>query len=314
MCKAIVLPKILRFDRRLIICIAICLPSIALAQNIALTFDDGLDPRRQPAAASWNEAILEALARDGIKSMLYAAGERVDSPGGMALVKDWGLAGHAVGNHTYSHLDLDDKKTSLDGFLRDIERNETLLRNSPGWTARFRFPYLKEGDTAAKRDGVRAWLSAHRYESGAVSIDTSDWYYDERYAQWRAAHPDADPAPFCTAYLAHIWDRAIYYDGLSRKVLGRSAKYVILLHTSRINAEFLSEMIALFRSKGWTIISPAEAYADPVYAMRPAVLPAGESIVWSLAKQAGVAGLRYPAEDDVYEKLKLDRVGLSVQR
>jgi hypothetical protein len=37
---------------------------------------------------------------------------------------------------------------------------------------------LKEGDTQPKRDGARQWLREHGYASGAVSIDTSDWYYD----------------------------------------------------------------------------------------------------------------------------------------
>jgi hypothetical protein len=69
-------------------------------------------------------------------------------------------------------------------------------------------------------------------------------------------------------------------------------------------------MIHMFRSKGWTIISPAEAFSDPLYSMTPAVLPAGESILWSLAKQARVPHLRYPAEDDVYEKPILDKLGL----
>ena len=70
----------------------------------------------------------------------------------------------------------------------------------------------------------------HHYESGAVSIDTSDWYYDKRYGEWRDAHPDADPRPFRSAYLDRLWDRAAYYDALSRKLLGRNAKCVMLLH------------------------------------------------------------------------------------
>ena len=66
----------------------------------------------------------------------------------------------------------------------------------------------------------------------------------------------------------------------------------------------------MFRDKGWTLVSPDEAYADPLYAMTPNILPAGESILWSLAKQSGASGLRYPAEDDVYEKPILDGLGL----
>jgi hypothetical protein len=85
---------------------------------------------------------------------------------------------------------------------------------------------------------------------------------------------------------------------------------VILLHTRRINAEFLPDIIAMFEQKGWKLISPAEAYEDALYAARPKVLPAGESILWSLAMQAGMPNLRYPAEDAVYEIPELGRLGL----
>ena len=50
----------------------------------------------------------------------------------------------------------------------------------------------------------------------------------------------------------------------------------------RINAEFLPDVITMFRNKGWTIVSPDAAYADPLYALVPNVLPAGESILWSM--------------------------------
>jgi peptidoglycan-N-acetylglucosamine deacetylase len=290
---------------------AACLcPGLAAAQSVALSFDDGLDPRTEPQAAAWNQAILKALADGQVHSILFAAGRNVDSPQGLALVRDWGIAGHAIANHTYSHLSLNDHDTPLPRFIADVERDEALLGQEPGWVRRLRFPYLKEGETSAKRDGMRRWLLEHGYGSGAVSIDASDWYYDQRYARWRGAHPAADPQPFRQAYLDHLWSRASYYDGLSRQVLGRSVKYVLLLHTRRINAEFLPQIIAMFRSRGWTIIPPEEAYSDPVYAMQPATLPAGESLLWALAKQTGVSGLRYPAEDDIYEKPILDRLGL----
>jgi len=53
----------------------------------------------------------------------------------------------------------------------------------------------------------------------------------------------------------------------------------------------------MFRDKGWTLIDSEAAFNDPVYNMRPDTLPAGEcdeSILWALAKQTGVPGLRYP--------------------
>ncbi len=66
----------------------------------------------------------------------------------------------------------------------------------------------------------------------------------------------------------------------------------------------------MFKERCWRIVTPSEAFADPMYASRPATIPAGESIVWALAKQAGRTGLRYPAEDGPYEEPILTRKGL----
>jgi peptidoglycan-N-acetylglucosamine deacetylase len=286
------------------------LPALAWAQSVALTFDDGFDPRTAPEAVAWNARILKALADAHLSSVLFVAGVRVDSPAGLALVRAWGEAGHHIANHTYHHIDFGSAQVTVGRFTEDIALDEALLQDFPGWTRRLRFPYLKEGDTAQKRDALRAWLTAHDYASGAVSIDASDWYYDARYASWRRMHPQADPAAFRQTYLDHLWGRAQYYDSLSRQVLGRSAHHVLLLHANRINAEFLPDVIMMFRARGWTLIAPEDAYQDPLYALKPSTLPAGESILWSLAREAGDRTLRYPAEDDVYEKPILDRLGL----
>lgn len=143
-----------------------------------------------------------------------------------------------------------------------------------------------------------------------MSIDTSDWYYDERYAAWLDRHPGGDPAPFRRAYLDHIWDRATYYDSLAVQVLKRRPAHILLLHTNQLNAAFLPDMIAMFRERGWSVVEPREAFSDRLYTARPNTIPAGESILWSLAKQHGISGLRYPAEDGDYEQPKLDTQGL----
>jgi len=167
-----------------LLALSLWLPATGRAQSLALSFDDGLDPTQQPQAASWNASILEALSKAGTRSILFAAGKRVDSAAGLKLVRDWGNAGHAVANHTYSHLNFGSEQTALAAFIADVQRNEALLSGLPGWTRRLRFPYLKEGETASKRDDFRGWMTAHGYKTGAVSIDASDWYYNSRYLAW----------------------------------------------------------------------------------------------------------------------------------
>ena len=244
------------YSIRLCLALLLWIPISSHAQSLALSFDDGLDPRVQPQAPSWNVAILAALSKAQIKSILFAAGKRVDSPEGLKLVKEWGNAGHAVGNHTYSHLNFGSGQTTLEAFTADVEKNEALLKGVPGWTQRFRFPYLKEGETAAKRDEFRHWLVAHHYKTGAVSIDASDWYYNNRYLAWKDAHPSEDPSRFRTAYLDHLWSRATYYDALSEKLFHRSIKHVLLLHTNAINAAFLPDVIAHVQIEGMDFYQP----------------------------------------------------------
>jgi peptidoglycan/xylan/chitin deacetylase (PgdA/CDA1 family) len=282
----------------------------ARAGTLALSFDDGFDTRTQPQAAQWNQALLDALAAAGIKGMLFPAGRRVDTPEGLALVKAWGDAGHLIGNHTYAHRNYGSPRMSFADFTADVMAAEALFGALPGWTQRLRFPFLKEGDTADKRDRARDWMKLRGYRHGHVSIDTSDWYYAERFEQWRARHPEADPAPFRQAYLDHLWQRASYYESLARQRLGRSPRHVMLLHTNALNAQFLPDVIEMFRSKGWQVVSAAEAFEDPLYGRAATTVPAGESIVWALAREQRHKGLRYPAEDGRYEKPLLDNKGL----
>ena len=109
-----------------------------------------------------------------------------------------------------------------------------------------------------------------------------------------------------------MWERSLYYDDLSRKVLGRSVKHTILVHYNLLNALFLGDLLDMFKSKGWKMINAQEAFKDPVFQAAPKIVPAGESIIWALAKETGKFDnlLRYPGEDSGYENAKMDKLGL----
>lgn len=286
---------------------ALCSSGPVRAASLALSFDDGPDMTDTVGMTpiDRNDALLRQLADAHAKSILFVT--RIDAnPQRNELIRNWGLHGHGIGNHTATHPNLDE--VSLADFEQDFLACDAAIRDLPGFVPRFRFPYLKEGDTLAKRDGFRSFLDARGYASGAVSIDASDWYYNQRLRALLTARSDADRWPYRDAYLRHLYDRAQYYDGLSRQLLGRSIPHVLLLHHNLINALYLADIVRMFQDKGWTLIDVEVAYRDPVYAMRPDTLPAGESILWALAKQKGLPGLRYPAEDEVYEKPILDRL------
>jgi len=64
-------------------------------RRIALTFDDGPDPR-------WTPRIAEIIESAGVRGTFFVIGERAARAPG--VVRDLAAAGHEVGNHSWSHV------------------------------------------------------------------------------------------------------------------------------------------------------------------------------------------------------------------
>ncbi|KRG41589.1 polysaccharide deacetylase [Stenotrophomonas pictorum JCM 9942] len=283
---------------------------MAGAQQLGLTFDDGLNPDTEPHAPRWSAQILAGLRQAELTAMAFPSLARTGEGQGLALIRQWAEAGHAIGNHTASHRSLSLPSITLAGFIADVDRTDAVFGSYPNRVPLLRFPYLKEGNSVERRDGMRAWMQAHGYRAAPVSIDASDGYYDQVYAA-HIAKGDTDRASRVKrAYIQHLLDRASYYEALAVTTLGRSPAHVLRLHTNQINADALGEIVAAFRARDWTLVNPCIAFDDPLYARQPETLPAGETIVWALARQAGHAGLRYPAEDSTDEAPVLCAQGL----
>jgi len=252
--------------------------SLDAGPEIAFTFDD---PKTVPdAGLSWqqiNERMLAALAARKIKAILFVCGKRVDSEAGRSLLVAWDHAGHAIGNHSYSHLNFNASghansggaSVTLAEFESDALRNEPLIHGCTHFTQLFRYPYFKEGDTTEKRDGMRSFLRQHGYRIGRATIDASDWAIDARLENRLKADPKADPTPYGDFFLQHIWERAQFYDSLAQRVLNRPVRHTLLLHHSALNAMFLDRLIAMFIARRWRPVDASRAYTDPVYDLQP---------------------------------------------
>lgn len=282
--------------------------------QVAITMDDfGWADAPKLTADERNRALLAALREHGnLKIALFVKGKNVDNEKGRQLLQAWDEAGHTIANHSYSHQYYNSPKMTFETYSQDILRGEAVLKNFKHFTKLYRFPYLKEGESVEKRDRLRAFLKERGYHNGHVTIDASDWYVDGRLTKRINAEAAADLKPYRDFYLSHIWERALYYDDLSRKVLGRSVKHTLLLHYNLLNALFLGDLLDMFKARGWKLIDAAQAFQDPVFASEPKIVPAGESLIWALAKESGKfeSALRYPGEDGDYEKEKMDRLGL----
>ena len=303
-----------------LVLLILCFSSIAAAQHpsrspeVAITIDDidmNADDTPKLSLDERNRAILDKLRRHkDLKAGLFVCGMRVDNAQGKKHLREWDEAGHLIGNHSYSHFYF--PNTDFAKFSADIVKGESVISRLKNFRRYFRFPYLKEGETADKRDKIRAFLKQRSYRMGYVTIDTSEWAIDARLRKRLNGDPNADLTPYRDFYLEHIWERTQFYDQLARKVTGRPVKHTLLIHHNLLAALFLDDLLKMYEQKGWKLINAADAFKDPVFKELPDVVPAGESIIWSLAKASGNfdKDLRYPAEDERYEKERMDELGL----
>jgi peptidoglycan/xylan/chitin deacetylase (PgdA/CDA1 family) len=280
--------------------------------EIAITIDDFnldastplLDPDQR------NAAILDSLRAMRVQAAAFVCGRRVESPESKRRLSLWNDAGHMLANHTYSHWRYPD--TEFEKFSADVLRAEAVIATYPTFRKWFRFPYLKEGATVEQRDRMRTFLRTHGYRNGHVTIDASDWAIDARLRDRLADDPNASLDGYRDFYLEHLWNRTQFYDRLAREVLHRQVRHTLLIHHNLAAALFLPHLLQMYVDRGWRIVDAEYAFQDPLFAVEPDILPAGESIVWALAKQSGRFGdvLRYPAEDEVYERRRMDELKL----
>lgn len=297
----------------LLLCLSFSFLFATAQPSISFTFDDGSTADRPGYTfEAWNALLLSNLHTAGVKAVFFVTGHNKLDKKGQYLLQSWNDQGHRIGNHTYSHPNYNSEKTSIAAFQSEFLKNDSIIRGLSQFLPLFRFPYLKEGNTVEKVNAFRALMQEKGYQNGYVTIDASDWYIDSRLTKRLKEDPRADISGYRQYYLNHLMDRANYYENLSYELTGRHIKHTILLHHNLAAALFLDDLIALFREKGWQVVDADTAFEDEIFDTLPAPEFAGESLIWSMAKESGklAEGLRYPAEDSQYEKAKMDALGL----
>lgn len=279
--------------------------------GLAVTIDDfDLSDTVLMTGEDRDTAIRTTLRRHRIQAGGFVAGKYVDDLRGFRILSNWSDDGHIIGNHSFAHRYFDGKDP--DALMADILKCEALLTRYPGFRKLFRYPYLAEGKTGAGRDAMRALLRQHGYRNAHVTIDTSDWYIDNRLKARLQADPKIPLEPYRRFYLDHIWQRATFYDGLAKALFGRSIDHTILLHHRLTTGLFLDDMLEMFSARGWRLVDAATAFGSPPFALEPNTLPAGQSLIWAAAKADGRFAelLRYPGEDGDYEAPGMAALGL----
>ena len=126
------------------------------AKQVALTFDDGPDPKVTPQ-------ILATLAKYDAKATFFMLGSRVESY--PEIANDVLTAGHELGNHTWTHANL--TKMATDSIANEISRTNNIIEQATGQAPTvFRPPY------GAFKDDM---LNVMQLPVVLWDVDTLDW-------------------------------------------------------------------------------------------------------------------------------------------
>src|ERR1035441_1520870 len=252
----------------------------AQTRTVALTIDDlpfvtvdsslPMKSVNAKAADAANHKLLKALVRHKVPVTGFVIRKNVEELGsdsGGGILRAWIQHGMDLGNHSYGHPDFDD--LTIEQFENQITRGETTfapLMNAAGRRPDFfRFPFNHTGDTMEKRDAVATFLAQRGYRLAPCTIENSDWMFNIAYGRMIARHDHASADRLRTVYLAFTSAQIDYFMRLNTQVLGHEPPEIMLLHDNQLNADTISDLLALFEKKHYRWVSLSEAESDPVY-------------------------------------------------
>jgi len=242
----------------------------ATAQQIAFTWDDLPAHGALPAGETRVDVgrnLIAAMKKAhmppayGFVNGVQADREPLSTP----VLQMWRDAGLPLGNHTWSHPNLN--QISLADWQLDLLKNESVLQKYMGdgdwhW---IRFPYLGEGETAQKRVAARTFLAQHGYRIAAVTMSFADYAYNEPYARCVAKNDTAAIARLETSYLDAAGAAAEYSRGMAKTLYGHDIPYVLLMHVGAFDARMLPRLLKLYRKRGFSFVTLEQAESDPFY-------------------------------------------------
>ncbi len=133
---------------------------------VALTFDDGPDPK-------WTPAILSVLEKYHVPATFFIIGE--NGVGNRGLLQRMVADGDEIGNHSYTHPNMADE--SRTGVSLELNATQRLIEAYTGRSTRlFRAPYFGDAEpTTPDELGPALQAQQRGYTVVGLHVDPSDW-------------------------------------------------------------------------------------------------------------------------------------------
>ena len=213
------------------------------------------------------------------ESKLVSNGQREERR--VALLRMWLDAGLDLGNHTYSHPDIN--RVPLDTFKKDVIRGEEVtsgLLKAKGRSMRyFRHPFLHAGNNIETKREFEKFLAERGYRIAPVTIDNSEWIFARAYENALVRGDQQMAKRVAEAYIPYMDKKFAYFEQQSMALFGYEMKQTLLIHANALNADYFDKLAEMIEKRGYQFISLEEALTDKAYSS-PDTYAGTEGITW----------------------------------
>lgn len=211
--------------------------------------------------------MLDALARHRVPAVGLVTWSRVQDERDVDLLRRWLDAGHELGNHSHGHLDY--PRTDPKAYIADVEKGRaalTAVLAERGARVRFfRFPFLREGETEAKLDAMRAYLARSGQRNLPVTLDDQDWSFEEPWVEARRRGDEAALSRVAEEYHETLHAEIRAHEATGDRLFGRPVPQILLLHAGEVGAAQWDRLFGWLAARGYRFATADEVLADPAF-------------------------------------------------
>src|SRR6187399_514313 len=251
---------------------AACVSAQTPSRSVAITIDDlpVVSTRRDIAnRRKITKKLLGHIKKANIpvigfvnENKLYDGDKRDQKQ--IDLLKMWLDAGLDLGNHTYSHRSLN--TIPLSEYQADVLKGESITRELLGkrkMTIKyFRHPYLQTGRSLDIKAQFAQFLADHGYRIAPITFDNADYIFSSGYDKAFDKKDKALMKRIGDAYIPYMESKLDYWERQSMKLFGREMSQTLLIHANFINSDYLDDLIAMFKRRGYRFVTLEEALKD----------------------------------------------------
>lgn len=196
--------------------------------------------------------IMDDLVKQQVPATGFVIAGSIEK-GQWELLETFHDNGFTIGNHTYSHANLN--KTGAEKYIDDIKKADEVLTPLMDKNKYFRYPYLAEGKGQSKQ-AVQEYLASLNYNIAPVTIDTKDFKFNEQLLSinWRSRASHVNRIK--NIYLNYIWQQTLKAEKRNKD---KPVKQILLIHANLINSHAMNDIIQMYKDNGYKFITLDEA-------------------------------------------------------